>query len=104
MMSRKVEISANKMVYGEGTFLWWWLCTPNFRTIAYVVDNQIGICRRYLPSVRGTMSVKCLTVNLVFNSSISTSGGMAGTVLNTGHFHLMILEIQDHETITAVIL
>ena len=34
MLSGKVSISANKMVYAEGTILWWGLCIPSFRTIA----------------------------------------------------------------------
>ena len=33
---RKVGTSRNKMVYPEGTFLWWGLFIPNFKTIAYV--------------------------------------------------------------------
>ena len=47
MMSRKVGASANKMIYVKDTFLWWRLCIPSIITIAYVVDKQSGICRRY---------------------------------------------------------
>ena len=49
---------------------------------------------------------KALTVNLILNSSIPASGGMlTGTVSNTGHFSFsVILEIQDHKTITVVTL
>ena len=36
------------MVYAKGTFLWWRLCMPSFRTMAYIVDKQSGICRKYL--------------------------------------------------------
>ena len=56
--------SANKIVYQEGTFLWWGLFIPSFKTIAYVVDKQSDICRRYLllqglcmPSVKTTTYV-----------------------------------------------
>ena len=48
MISRKVGTSGKKMVYQKGTFLWWRLCIPSFRTIAYIVDKQSGICRKYL--------------------------------------------------------
>ena len=47
-MSRKVRTSANEIVYAESTFLWWGLCIPSVRIIAYVVDNSSRICRRYL--------------------------------------------------------
>ena len=45
---RKVGTSTNKMVYPEGTFLWWGLFIPGFKTIAYVLDKQSDICRTYL--------------------------------------------------------
>ena len=48
MMSGKVEMSAKKMVYPEGTFFSWGLWLPSLKTIAYVVDKQSDICRRYL--------------------------------------------------------
>ena len=54
MMSGKVGTSANKMVYPEGTILWWGLFTPNFRTIAYVIDKHSGMC---VPSVKTTTYV-----------------------------------------------
>ena len=44
MISGKVGTSANKMVYTKGTFSWWGLSMQNFRTIAYVMDKQNGIC------------------------------------------------------------
>ena len=47
IMSGKVEPSGNKMVYAKGTSLWWRLCIPGFRTIAYIVDKQSCICRKY---------------------------------------------------------
>ena len=49
MMSGKVGTSVNKMVYAKGTFLWWRLCILSFRTIAYIVNKQSSICRKYLP-------------------------------------------------------
>ena len=45
MMLRKLGTSANKMVYSEGTFLWWGLFIPSFKPIAYVVDKQRDVCR-----------------------------------------------------------
>ena len=45
MMSGKLGTSANKMVYPEGTFLWWRLFTPSFKPIAYIVDKQKEVCR-----------------------------------------------------------
>ena len=36
------------MVYPEGTFLWWGLFMPSFKTIVYVVNKQSDIGRRYL--------------------------------------------------------
>ena len=45
MMSRKLETPANKMVYPEGTFLWWELFIPSFKPIAYLVDKQREECR-----------------------------------------------------------
>ena len=44
-MSRKLGASANKMVYPEGTFLWWGLFIPSFKPIAYVVNKQRDVCR-----------------------------------------------------------
>ena len=44
----KVGTSANEMVYPEGTFLWWGLVIPSFKTIAYVIHKQSDICIRYL--------------------------------------------------------
>ena len=35
------------MLYPEGTFLSWGLFIPSFKIIAYVVDKQSDICRRY---------------------------------------------------------
>ena len=35
------------MVYPEGTFLWWGLFIPGLKTIAYVVDKQSDIYRRF---------------------------------------------------------
>ena len=32
------------MAHAEGAFLWWRLSIPSFRTIAYIVDKQSGIC------------------------------------------------------------
>ena len=50
------------MVFEKGTFLWWRLFIPSFITIAYIVDKQSGICRKYLllqglcePSVKTTI-------------------------------------------------
>ena len=61
MMSGKVGTSGNKMACAKGTFLWWKLCIPSFRTIAFIVDKQSGICRKHLllqglcvPSVKTT--------------------------------------------------
>ena len=52
------------MVFEKGTFLWWRLFIPSFITIAYIVDKQSGICRKYLllqglyePSVKTTIYV-----------------------------------------------
>ena len=52
------------MVYPEGTFLWRGLLITSFKTIAYVVDKQSDVCRRYLllqglcvPSVKTTTYV-----------------------------------------------
>ena len=60
------------MVYPEGIFLWWGLFIPGFKTIAYVVDKQIYIWRRYLllqglcvPSVKTTTYV-CNRFNTSF--------------------------------------
>ena len=39
--NQKVGTSANKMLSPEGTFLWWGLFIPRFKTIAYVVDKQV---------------------------------------------------------------
>ena len=36
-----------RIMYDED-YVWWGLCIPSFRTIAYVVDKQSGIYRRYL--------------------------------------------------------
>ena len=47
MISGKVGTSGNKVVYAL-TSLWQRLCIPSLRTIAYVVDKQSGICRRYI--------------------------------------------------------
>ena len=44
---RKVGTSTNKMVYPEGTFLWWGLFIPGLKTIAYVVDKQSDIYIRF---------------------------------------------------------
>ena len=64
--------SANKMVYPEGTFLWRGLLITSFKTIAYVVDKQSDVCRRYLqlqglcvPSVKTTTYV-CNRFNTSF--------------------------------------
>ena len=61
MTSGKVGMSGNKMVYAKGSFLWWRLCISSFKTIAYIVNKQSGICRKYLllqglyvPSVKTT--------------------------------------------------
>ena len=78
--------SANKMVYPEGTFLWRGLLITSFKTIAYVVDKQSDVCRRYLqlqglcvPSVKTTTYV-CNRFNTSFcardhktNQAISNS-------------------------------
>ena len=48
MISGKVGTSANKVVYAKGASLWQRLCIQSLRTIAYVVDKQSGICRRYI--------------------------------------------------------
>ena len=60
------------MVYPEGIFLWWGLFIPGFKTIAYVVDKQIYIWRRYLllqglcvPSVKTTTYI-CNRFNTSF--------------------------------------
>ena len=60
------------MVYPEGIFLWWGLFIPGFKTIAYVVDKQSYIWRRYLllqglcvPSVKTTTYV-CNRFNTSF--------------------------------------
>ena len=52
---------SKQMVYPEGTFLWWGLFIPSFKSIACVVDKQNDICRGYLllqglcmPSVKTT--------------------------------------------------
>ena len=52
------------MVYAKGAFLWWRLCISSFRTIAYIVNEQSGTCRKYLllqglcvPSVKTTTYV-----------------------------------------------
>ena len=65
-------MSANKMAYPEGTFLWWGLFIPGLKTIAYVVDKQSDICRRYLllqglyiPSLKTTAYV-CNRFNTSF--------------------------------------
>ena len=72
MIGGKEGTSANKKVYSEGTFLWWGLFIPSFKTIAYVVDKQSDICRRYLllrglrvPSVESTTHV-CNRFNTSF--------------------------------------
>ena len=64
--------SANKMVYPEGTFLWWRLVIPGFKTVVNVVDKQNDICRRYLllqglcmPSVK-TTTYACNRFNTSF--------------------------------------
>ena len=46
-MSGKMGTSANKMIYVKDAFLWWRLCMPSIRTIAYVADKQSVICRIY---------------------------------------------------------
>ena len=48
IMAGKMGHSANKMIYANDTFLWWVLCIPNFRAIAYVINKQSDACRRYL--------------------------------------------------------
>ena len=65
-------MSGSKMVYPKGIFLWWGLFIPSFITIAYVVDKQSDICRRYLllqglcvPSVKTTTHV-CNRFNTFF--------------------------------------
>ena len=64
--------SASRMLYPEGTFLWWGLFIQGFKTIAYVADKQSDICRRYLllqglcvPSVKTTTYV-CNRFNTSF--------------------------------------
>ena len=64
MMSGKAGTSGNKMVYAKGTFFWWRLFISSSRTIAYIVNKQRGICRKYLllqglcvPSVKTTSYV-----------------------------------------------
>ena len=59
-----VGTSTNKVGYLEGTFLWLESLIPSFKTIAYAVDKQSDICRRYLllqglcvPSVKTTTYV-----------------------------------------------
>ena len=78
MISRKVGTSGNKMVYAEGTFLWWGLCIPSSRTIAYVVDKQNSICRGNLPLHRLCVpSVETTTYvcnDLIFLSVLNTPG------------------------------
>ena len=75
-MSGKVRTSANRMAYAQGTFLWWGLCIPCFRNIAYVIEKQSGICRRYIllqglyvPIVKTTTYVSNR-----FNTSSCTKG------------------------------
>ena len=66
MISRKVGTSGKKMVYQKGTFLWWRLCIPSFRTIAYIVDKQSGICRKY-PLLQGLFVPSVKTTTYVCN-------------------------------------
>ena len=58
--------SINKMIYTEGTFLWWGLCIPNFRTIIYVFDKQNGVCKSY-PLSQGLCVPSAKTVSNVCN-------------------------------------
>ena len=62
MMSGEVGTTVNKIVYAEGTFLWWGLCIPSFRTIAYVINKQGGI---WVSSVK-TTSYVCNRFNTSF--------------------------------------
>ena len=45
---KKVGTWTNKMIYPEGTFLWWGLFIPSFKTIAYVDYKRSDMCRRWL--------------------------------------------------------
>ena len=62
------------MVHAEGTFLWWGVFISSFRAIAYIIDKQIGTCRRcfLLPGLC-VQSVKITTyVSNRFNTSFCT--------------------------------
>ena len=80
MMSGKVGTSGNKMVYEKSAFLWWRLCIPSIRTIAYFVDKQGGICRKELllqglcvPSVKTTIYVcNRFKMNIFFKSILKS--------------------------------
>ena len=65
-MSGKVGTSANKMICVKGAFLWWRLCIPSIRTIAYVADKQSVICRIY-GLLQGLCASSVKTTTYVYN-------------------------------------
>ena len=66
MIWGKVGTSANKMVYPEDTFLWWELFISSFKTVAYFVNKQSDICRRYL-LLQGLCVLSVKTITYVCN-------------------------------------
>ena len=54
------------MIYAKGTFLWWRLCISSFRTIAYIVNKQSGICKEFL-LLRGLCVPSVKTTTYVYN-------------------------------------
>ena len=66
MISGKLETSTNKLVYPEGTFLWWGLLIPSFKLIAYVSTNK-GMYVE-LHSVTGISVPSVKTTTYVCNS------------------------------------
>ena len=77
MMSGKLGTSANKMVYREGTFLWWGLFIPSFKPIAYIVDKQRDVCRStlyYRDSVRCVSKLQRMyEIGLILLSVLETT-------------------------------
>ena len=90
-MSGKVSLSsANKMVYTKCTFLWWRLCISSFKTIAYIVNRQSGICRKYLllqglcvSSVKNTTCV-CNRFKIIFFSNLNEKFWKKSTLIWAG--------------------
>ena len=90
-MSGKVSLSsANKMVYTKCTFLWWRLCISSFKTIAYIVNKQSGICRKYLLlqglcvwSVKNTTWV-CNRFKIIFFSNLNEKFWKKSTLIWAG--------------------